>query len=81
MEPGRETIRSVAFAIGLVGLALSIGLFLADLRSMHLAMALRVLAPAILQAFALFLFRESFSLKRPAADKPAAGSAHLPRVG
>ncbi|WP_413987695.1 hypothetical protein ACMDCR_16760 [Labrys okinawensis] len=81
MEPGRETIRSVAFAMGYVALGLSIGLFVVDLGSMHFAMAFRMLAPAILQAFSLFLFHDSFAIRHAAKDKAAASSAHLPHVG
>ncbi|WP_284311736.1 hypothetical protein [Labrys miyagiensis] len=81
MEPGRETIRSVAFAIGYIAFGLSIGLFVVDLGSMHFAMAFRMLAPAILQAFSLFLFHDSFAVRRRGKDKAAASSAHLPHVG
>jgi hypothetical protein len=81
MEPGRDTIRSVAFAMGYIAFGLSIVLFVVDLRSMHFAMAFRMLAPAILQAFSLFLFHDSFALRPAANDQAAASSAHLPHVG
>ena len=81
MEPGRETIRSVAFAMGYIAFGLSIGLFVVDLGSMHFAMAFRMLAPAILQAFSLFLSHNSFAVRRASKDKAAAGSVHLPHIG
>ncbi|GLS18867.1 hypothetical protein GCM10007874_18840 [Labrys miyagiensis] len=71
----------MAFAIGYIAFGLSIGLFVVDLGSMHFAMAFRMLAPAILQAFSLFLFHDSFAVRRRGKDKAAASSAHLPHVG
>jgi hypothetical protein len=81
MQPGRETIGSVAFAIGIIAFGLSLVLFLLDLRTMHFAMAFRMLAPAILQGFSLFLYRECFAVTREAAKGSPVNSAHLPRVG
>ena len=80
MEPGRETIRSVAFAVGYIAFGLSIGLFLVDLAWMHFAMAFHMLAPAILQAFSLYLFHESFAVRHTGKGSAAVGTAHLPRL-
>jgi hypothetical protein len=81
MEPAPETIRSVAFAIGTIALGLSLALFLFGLRSMHFAMAFRMLAPAILQGFSLFLFRESFAARPLRENGAGVSSTHLPDVG
>jgi hypothetical protein len=81
MESRRATIRSVAFAMGFIALGLSIGLFLIDLGSMQFALAFRMLAPAILQAFSLFLFHDSFALRHEAREEAAANPTRLPHVG
>jgi hypothetical protein len=81
MQPGREAIGSVAFAIGVIAFGLSLVLFLLDLRTMHFAMAFRMLAPAILQGFSLMLFRDCFAASGEAASGNSANSAQLPRVG
>ncbi len=82
MEPRQETIRQTAFAIGIIAFGLSIALFLVDLATLHLAMAFRTLAPALLQAFSLFLFYDSHLAARRSRDgKAPAKSAALPGAG
>jgi len=78
MEPEPDRIRQVAFAIGFISLGLSIGLFLVDLATLQFTMAFRMLAPALLQAFSLYLFHDSRApRKNPAISK----SASLPHTG
>ncbi len=78
MEPRQGMIGQVAFAIGLIAFGLSIGLFLVDLGSMRFAMAFRMLAPAILQGFSLFLFHESHRASRDAAEALSRKAFQMP---